>query len=210
MERVLERVAELAVAHVPGAEEVSVTLLEEAGAHTAASSGGLAASLDERQYRLRSGPCLDAAQSGRVVRIDDTTNDVAYPDFSAVAARQGVRSVVSVGMQVPQRVLGAVNVYCSEDEALDAGAEQLLQVFAGCAAVALANHSLYASAQALGEDMRAAMASRAVIEQATGVLVAALRCTPAEAFADLARRSQQAERGLREVAVEIVQRAGRG
>ena len=207
--QVLERVAELAVAHVPGADEVSVTLLEGVRAHSAAFSGGLAVSLDERQYRLGFGPCLDAARSGQVVRIDDTANDGAYPDFSAIAARQGVRSIVSVGMQVPQRVLGAVNVYCSEDEVLDADAEQLLQVFAGCAAVALANHHLYASARALGEDVRVAMASRAVIEQATGVLVAGLHCTPREAFAHLSRRSQQSDRELREVATEIVQRAGR-
>ncbi|WP_432537449.1 ANTAR domain-containing protein [Kineococcus arenarius] len=62
---------------------------------------------------------------------------------------------------------------------------------------------------ALSTDLQIAMQSRAVIEQAKGVLVASLRCTPDEAFAHLVRRSQHANRELREIATEIVERAAR-
>ena len=207
---VLARVAELALACTPGAEEVSVTLLEGGKARSAAFTGKLAATLDERQYEGGFGPCVDAAQSGQTVRVNDTAAEETYPDFAAAAARQGVRNSVSVGMPMPQRVLGGINVYRFEGPPLDEDAVQLLQVFAGYAAVALANHSLYASAVSLSTNLQTAMQSRAVIEQAKGVLVAALHCTPEEAFAHLTTRSQHTNRKLREIAAEIVERAARG
>ncbi len=206
---VLKRVAELATACVPGAEEVSVTLLEGDKGRSAAFTGALAASLDERQYAAGFGPCIDAAQSGQVIRIDDTAAEETYPDFAAIAARQGVRSSVSVGMPMPQRIVGGLNVYRFDDAVLDADAVELLQIFAGYAAIALANHSLYASAVALSTNLQIALQSRAVIEQAKGVLVASLHCTPEEAFQHMVRRSQHANRKLREIATEIVERAAR-
>src|SRR5215218_1786363 len=48
--QVLARVADLAQACTPGAEEVSVSLLEGDKAHSAAFTGQLAVNLDERQY----------------------------------------------------------------------------------------------------------------------------------------------------------------
>jgi GAF domain-containing protein len=209
LSQVLARVAQLAQECVPGAEEVSVTLLEGDQARSAAFTGKLAATLDERQYEGGFGPCIDAAQTGQVVRIDDTTADELYPDFAATAARQGVRSSVSVGMPMPQRILGGINVYRFDEGVLDEDAEQTLQTFAAYAAVALANHSLYASSMTLSANLQVAMQSRAVIEQAKGVLVASLHCTPEEAFVHLAKQSQHANRKLREIAAEIVERAGR-
>ncbi|WP_432544395.1 ANTAR domain-containing protein [Kineococcus sp. SYSU DK002] len=210
LQQVLARVAELTLACVPGAEEVSVTLLEGEKAHSAAFTGKLAATLDERQYEGGFGPCVDAAQSGQVVRVDDTAAEDIYPDFAATAARQGVRSAVSVGMPMPQRVLGGINVYRFDEDPLDEDAVQILQVFAGYAAVAVANHSLYASSMALSANLQVAMQSRAVIEQAKGVLMATLHCTADEAFAHLATQSQHANRKLRDIAAEIVARtAGR-
>ncbi|WP_432523383.1 ANTAR domain-containing protein [Kineococcus sp. SYSU DK006] len=210
LHQVLTRVAELAKACVPGADDVSVTLLEGEKARSAAFTGALAASLDERQYEAGFGPCVHAATGGQVVRVDDTGHEDVYPDFAAIAARQGVRSTISVGMPMPQRLLGGINVYRFDEGALDEEAVQLLQVFAGYAAIAVANHALYDSAVALSGNLQIAMQSRAVIEQAKGVLVASLRCTPDEAFAHLARQSQHSNRKLRDIAAEIVERAGGG
>ncbi|MGI4894818.1 MAG: GAF and ANTAR domain-containing protein, partial [Janthinobacterium lividum] len=126
---------------------------------------------------------------------------------SAVAARQGVRSIVSVGMPMPQRILGGINVYRFDEPLLDQDSVQLLEVFAGYAAIALANHSLYASSTALNAHLQTAMQSRAVIEQAKGVLMARLHCSADEAFRQLATQSQHANRKLRDLAVEIVEGA---
>jgi GAF domain-containing protein len=205
--QVLARVAELAAACTPGAEEVSVTLLEGEQARSAAFTGRLAARLDERQYEAGFGPCLDAAQSGQTIRVDDTDSDETYPDYAAIASRAGVSNSVSVGMPLPQRILGGINVYRFGDPPLDADSVQILQVFAGFAAIALANHSLYSSAVALSRHLQVAMQSRAVIEQAKGVLAATLHCSPEDAFQHLVKESQRTNRKLRDLAAEIVEGA---
>ena len=206
--QVLTRVAELAQACIPGAEEVSVTLIEgQSGARSAAFTGQLAVALDERQYESGFGPCLDAAEAGQVVRINDTAKNDTYPDFAAVAARQGVRNSVSIGMPMPQRIVGGLNVYRFEDTPLDEDSVQLLEVFAGFAAIALANHALYASAVAVSANLQTAMQSRAVIEQAKGVLMGRLHCSAEEAFQHLATQSQHTNRKLRDIAADVIANA---
>jgi len=203
--QVLTRVAELATACIPGAEEVSVTLLgDDEGARSAAFTGDLAVHLDERQYESGFGPCIDAAEAGQVIRIDDTAHEDVYPDFAAIAAREGVRSIVSVGMPMPQRILGGLNVYRFDERAMDPDSVQLLQVFAGYAAIAVANHSLYASSIALSGHLQTAMQSRAGIEQAKGVLMAKLHCTAEEAFQHLVSQSQRSNRKLRDIAADVL------
>ena len=57
--------------------------------------------------------------------------------------------------------------------------------------------------------MQSAMQSRAVIEQAKGIIMGERRCTPDEAFAILAKVSQDSNRKLRDVAAALVERAAR-
>jgi GAF domain-containing protein len=209
--QVLSQVAELAKATIPGADEVSVTLVEEAGAdaRSVAFTGDLAVQLDERQYERGFGPCMDACLGGTSITISDTATEERYSDFGAVAARAGVRSSLSVGMPVPQRTVGGLNLYSRSAHAFDADAKALAQAFADYAAVALVNAALVDSKTALARQMEEAMASRAVIEQAKGILMARLACTADEAFTHLSRQSQRTNRKLRDVATELVASATR-
>jgi AmiR/NasT family two-component response regulator len=63
---------------------------------------------------------------------------------------------------------------------------------------------LYESTRTLAEQLQTAMESRAVIEQAKGVLMGQRRCTADEAFEILVKLSQQSNRKLREVAQALV------
>ena len=78
------------------------------------------------------------------------------------------------------------------------------ETFANYAAVALANAYLYSTTAALAEQMAAAMESRAVIEQAKGILMARQSISADDAFALLARASQTSNRKLRDIAAGIV------
>ncbi|WP_432511429.1 GAF and ANTAR domain-containing protein [Kineococcus sp. SYSU DK001] len=209
----LRRVADLAVECVPGADDVSITLLRNGKPFTAAFHGDLAVELDERQYSLGFGPCVAAAQSGGTVRIDDTAHDPDFTDFSVLAHRRGVRSVVAVGLPDPDRCQGAVNVYCFGNPphpVVTERAQRDLGLFARYAAVALGNAAALAAAGEKAEHLQIAMRSRAVIEQAKGVLVAEHGIGPDEAFELLSRRSQDENRKLRIVADEIVREAAAG
>ena len=81
---------------------------------------------------------------------------------------------------------------------------ELAETFAGYAGVALANAALYHSTLTYAEDMTAAMRSRAVIEQAKGIVMAQQHCSSEEAFATLTRVSQNQNKKLRDLAEQIV------
>jgi transcriptional regulator with GAF, ATPase, and Fis domain len=163
---VLNTISELAQRAIPGAEEVSVTLVRGDGAYTAAFTGGIALTLDEWQYKQDRGPCLDAAQAAAVVSVPDTGTDDRWTDWAARARAAGVHSSLSIGLPIQEAVVGALNMYGAKPEAFDSDAITLAQTFAGYAAVAMANANLYDTTASLAHHMQAAMESRAVIEQA--------------------------------------------
>ncbi len=201
--QVLEHVAEVTAATVPGASAVSVTLVEGTKPRSAGFSGPLAAALDERQYTHGFGPCLDAARTGTVVIIHDTTDCTAYPEFAELALRHGVTSVLSVGMPMLGQSIGALNIYCTSGS-LTSSDNDLGRIFAAYASVALSNAVVVSEATDAVEQMREAMASRAGIEQAKGILMARHGVDADEAFARLAHLSQTQNRKLREIAEDVV------
>jgi AmiR/NasT family two-component response regulator len=63
---------------------------------------------------------------------------------------------------------------------------------------------LYESTRDLAQNLDMAMQSRAVIEQAKGILMSQRRCDATEAFSLLAAASQRSNRKLRDIAQAIV------
>jgi GAF domain-containing protein len=207
LDQVLGRVAALAQEVIPGAAEVSVTLVSGDIAETAAHTGSLALALDEKQYDTGYGPCLAAAKEKAVFLIADMSAEERWPAFTANAVSLGVHGSLSVGMPVEDSVSGALNIYAVEPGAFDTAASDVAISFASYAAVALGNASLYSRTAALAEQMAEAMASRAVIEQAKGILIAQQHVSADAAFDMLVRASQVSNRKLRDIAQGLVDKA---
>ena len=207
IDRVMHQVADLAKHTIPGAAEVSVTLLLSKGAHTAAFTGQLALALDEWQYEHGHGPCLAAAETTATLSVSDMIHESRWPDWADRAVDAGAHSALSIGMPIYESVRGALNVYAGKPQAFDDEAILLGQTFADYAAVALANAHLYDTQTTLAQHLRAAMDARAVIEQAKGIIMGERRCSAEEAFAVLARQSQNSNVKVRDVAAALVGRA---
>lgn len=208
---VLQRVAELAQKSLTGVDEVSVSLI--GGTETAATpayTGQLALDADESQYDEGMGPCIEAAQGGAVVSVPDLEHEDRWPDYVPQALAVGVRSSLSVPLPVQEAVTGALNLYARTPHAFDEESVELAKAFAGYAAVAIANAQLYETTATLARQMEQAMASRAVIEQAKGLIMGQRRCTAEEAFELLVRASSHSNRKLRDVAAELIGSTQRG
>jgi GAF domain-containing protein len=206
---VLERVAGLAKDVIPGVDEASVTLIKNGKPRTVAFTGSLAVHLDERQYEQGFGPCLDAAVSGALIIIPDTRSEPTYKDFAETAARQGVTHTLSMGLPIGTSTIGGINLYGSNGEPYDDAAVEVAGTFAGYAAIAVANAAALADALDEVAGMRTAMQTRAVIEQAKGILMRDRRCTADEAFRMLVQASNVSNRKLRDIALSIVEDAQR-
>jgi GAF domain-containing protein len=210
LDTVMETVARLAKSTVPGASEVSVTLLEKGHATTVAATGTLAVAVDERQYARGSGPCLDSIAAGEPVRIDDMRTETRWPGYARDARTGRGREQLEHPVPVQRELSAALNVYSTSEHAFDDSSLELAETFAAYAGVALANMHLYEAQSKVAEQLQAAMQSRAVIEQAKGILMGQRGCSAQEAFDVLVRLSQDTNRKLRDVAQALVDEAAQG
>jgi GAF domain-containing protein len=203
----LAKIAELAKRTIPGASEVSVTLLGGAGAHTAAFTGRLALELDEWQYGQGHGPCLDASRAGDTLTVPDMRAETRWPDWAARALRAGSRSSLSIGLPAREHVTGAFNVYATEPDAFDDTAITIARVFADYAAVALSDDRHHEAQGALARHLQTAMDRRTLVEQAKGIIMGDRHCTPNEAATILNELSRYTNRSQGEIAAALVERA---
>jgi transcriptional regulator with GAF, ATPase, and Fis domain len=209
LDHTLGRIAALACEAIGDITEVSVTMVDGDKATTVVFTGQLAANLDERQYENGFGPCLDAAITGQTIVVD-LDADNPYRDFSSAGRRAGVTHTVSVGLPVPQRTVGALNLYASTPQPLADRTIERAQVFASYAGVAVANAALGNHTADLADQMRAARQSRSVIEQAKGILMQRLGCDADDAFSYLSKLCQRSNRKLPDIAQWLVENPGLG
>jgi GAF domain-containing protein len=204
MDVLLQRIAELAKQAIPGVAGASVTLISNDKAHTAAYTGQLALDLDETQYGRGYGPCLEAAVGEEILEITDARQETRWPDYTRIAVERGSLSSLSVPVPVREALHGGLNLYAVEAGAFDDDARDTATTFASYAAVAVHNMHLYESTRELADNLDIAMRTRAVIEQAKGILMSQRRCDATEAFTLLAAASQRSNRKLRDIAQAIV------
>ena len=203
---VLTEITEIAASRIPGAEATSITLLRNEKAFTAAYSGEMALAADELQYAHGAGPCMDAGRAGVLLRIDDMAAETRWPDYVAhVVTSTPVRSSLSVPLPYQGTSIGALNNYSTQTSAF-ASVESLRAAsdVAEAVAVAVANADAHAQLFDQARNMRIAMESRAVIEQAKGVLMAQQGIDAEQAFEVLRSASQRYNRKLRDIASGIV------
>ena len=201
---VLQRASEIAKRAMTGADEVSVTM-KNGHPTTVASSGALATEVDESQYETDSGPCLQAIAEGEVVLVADMATETRWPEYLPRAIAAGVGSSLSIPLPVDGAYVGALNSYSRTAHAFDQASVKLGQDLAAYAAIVLNNAGLYFTATTRADQLAEALRSRAVIDQAKGILMGARRCTAEEAFDILVRLSQQSQRKLRDVAQALVE-----
>jgi GAF domain-containing protein len=198
------RVAGLACRTLPCCDLASVTMITDGRPSTPVQTEPLAGDLDSAQYRSQRGPCLEAYDRRSVVREKIAENADRWPEFSAVAKRAGVRSVLAVPLVASDRTIGALNLYSRSDDCYDETDEENAVLFSEQAAVACANAEVYWRTYTLTEHLREALESRDVIGQAKGILMARRGCTPEAAFEALRKVSQHRNIKLRDVAEQVV------
>ena len=163
--------------------------------------------LDDAQYQSGAGPCLTVLDSHDPVALDDAGElEDRWEDFSRAARDLGIHSTLSMHLPVDSEELAAsLNLYSKQR--LEASSEQVEHAaqFAEQLAAAIVSVDAHRSTAKLARDLAEAMRTRAVIEQAKGILMADRRIDADEAFDQLAQLSQHSNMKLRDVARRLVQ-----
>ena len=203
----LQSILALILRVVPDCHAASVTVLDEKSEpSTIMATSAETYEMDRRQYVLRDGPCMDAARRQQVNRWSLQEARQRWPDFTRLAEEMGLRSYLSAGLSWEGAVLGALNLSSRDTAGFDQVDERMLALFTAPATAAIVVTSRYSKARDLAAQLEQALQSRAVIDQAIGIVMAESRCDPAEAFAVLGRASNNRNMKLRDLATEIVAR----
>lgn len=206
MNSLLQTVADLAKSVMPGTPEASVSVVVKGHPSTMASTGQLATDLDERQYERGHGPCLHAARTGELTEVTDTRTDPRWRDYMSRAVERGNLSSLSIPLAIDEteQVSGALNIYARLAKAFDEGSRAVAHRFGPYAAVAAGNMWAYQNARDMADNLQIALESRAVIDQAKGVLMERYKMSADQAFQVLSQASMHANRKVRDIAEELV------
>jgi GAF domain-containing protein len=205
VETTVELVTTLAAEAIPGAAGAGVTLVDERGKRSIASSNDLVSRADALQYQLDAGPCLTSWRQQLAVRIDDVTQDTRWPDWSAAAGQTGVRAVLSHPLVAGDACVGAIKVYATHPGAFDPHAQHLLALFARQAAILLVNSLTVADAHRSNSELSEALQAREILGLAKGILLARGAADETAAFALLVGASQRSHTKLHQLARRLVE-----
>lgn len=200
----LQRVAELCVRAVDGADGAGVTWVVARKPTTVTAAGDFVRRIDEIQYALDEGPCLEAYATQQMVLVENLEPEERWPRFTPAALGNGLRGVVAAPLSVHGAQLGALNIYALQSGVFDDAAVRTAELFAEQAAIVLANAQAFTRAQTTASNLGEALTSRAVIDMAKGIIMGQQKCTPEEAFDQLRQMSQRRHRKVREIAQELV------
>jgi GAF domain-containing protein len=204
----LDRLAKLTAQALPEGSSCGVTVRQNSRAVTLAASDEHTMRIDQLQYDFDEGPCLDTLATGELHYIADTASEQRWPSFCPAAHKHGVRSCLGLPLHGPTGQMGGYNFYSAWRDAFPEDSREQLETFAANAAGAIAVAVKLADQTQMSDDLHGALASRAVIDQATGIIMAQQRCDAAAAFDILRRASQNRNVKLRHLATEIVSQVG--
>ena len=203
----LQSILAMTLKLVPGCSAASVTVLDEKGQpSTIAATDEDTLELDRRQYLLNDGPCMDAARRQQVNRWNLAEAEQHWPDFASLAKEVGLRSYLAAGLGFGDQRLGALNLSSRDAEGFSRLDEGTVALFIAPAAAAIVTMTRYSRARDLADQLNQALRSRAVIDQALGIIMAESKIDAQRAFAVLSRASNNRRMKLRDLAAEIVTR----
>ncbi|MGW5867446.1 ANTAR domain-containing protein [Streptomyces sp. NPDC055239] len=154
---------------------------------------------------VRAGPAVEAYRTATAVAPGDLASaPAAWRDFTLQARTAGYTYASAVPLRLRQETLGSLLLLRTGPGPLPVADLALAQAFADAAAVGLLHARALREADTLNEQLRTALHSRILIEQAKGFLAARRGISPVEAFETLRRRARHHRVRLAAVAQEVI------
>jgi GAF domain-containing protein len=164
--------------------------------------------IEDLQYTLGEGPCVDAHRDGIVtVEPDLADPSVArWPAFAPPALAGGARAVFGFPIRVGAVRLGALNLYRGRPGALSDDQHADALVMAAVAARAILASQNEARAGQLAVDLETDANVHPVVHQAAGMVSIQLDVSVGEALIRLRARAFQTDRLVTDVGADVVAR----
>jgi len=175
---------------------------------TLSASDEVSRLMEELQYTLGEGPCVDAYRQDRVVAEPDLAGPLAgrWPAFGPAALRAGARAVFGFPLQVGAVRLGALNLYRDRPGPLSGEQHADMLVLAGVAARWVLQAQAGAAPGAVAGELEAGADLHFAVHNAAGIVSVQEGISVADALVRLRAFAFANDRRLADVARDVIAR----
>jgi hypothetical protein len=205
LNRLLNLILETAV-DMLGFDAATVTTRHDGSLSTVGATDQRVLLMDEAQYDSGEGPCLSVLDpSGPIIWTHEDDED-RWQAFREAGQQLGVTSSLSLHVPADEAAefAASLNFYSRRNLVLAEEQMRGAEAFAAQLAAAMQTVDAAKATARLASGLAEAMRTRAVIEQAKGMLMAEKQISADEAFQLLSQTSQTANTKLRDVAQRLV------
>jgi GAF domain-containing protein len=153
------------------------------------------------------GPCIECCRSGRAQTDIDLSTAGArnrWPQFASRAAAAGFVRTQAIPLRLRQRVVGALNLFHERTGNFTSADQALAQALADIATIAILQQRTLHRSQLEHLQVQTALNTRAVVEQAKGILAERWHTTIDDAFTILRNHARTHRSRLTDVAHQVI------
>jgi hypothetical protein len=201
------RLVAMCAAGVPVTGAGIIVMTDSGPGAMLASTDGPARTMEELQFSLGEGPCVDASRSRHPVLqpVLAAIGVQRWPGFAAGALGVGVRAVFAFPLQIGGIRVGVLDLYRDVEGPLDD--EQLAQSLAYAdAATLILLHLQAGKGDGARPELVAMVEDRAEVHQATGMISVQATLGLADALVRMRAHAYAAERPILQVARDVIAR----
>jgi GAF domain-containing protein len=172
------------------------------------TTNDVSALIEEMQYTLGEGPCVDAFRQGRPVLVPELaeTTEVRWLAFAEPVTAAGARAVFGFPVTIGDVRLGVLSLYRDQPGPLSAEQHANALAAAEVAARAILNMQADAAPGDLGAELEAGANFRFVVHQAAGMVAVQLTVPVDDALLRLRAHAFSTDRLVVDVATDVINR----
>jgi ANTAR domain len=202
--RSLSQLVDLAARQVPACSGASAVLWRNGEPAVVTASHPSLPELIDVQIRSGRGPMLDALGRGEPSSCPDTLEETRWPEYASAALRQGVRCSISLAHRSGTEAV-SLSLFSARPRTLGPDSVAIAERLVNLGGSVVGFASEYGEARRAARQLRDAADSRAVVDQAKGVLMHALGLSADEALKRMRQVSQARNLKVTEVAARVIE-----
>ena len=159
------------------------------------------------QLGAEAGPCIESYFSGQPVLVPDIRESPPeWERFRQSALEQGFGAAYALPLRLRETTIGTLNLFQNAARAMSDEDLTAAQAFADVATIGILHERSLRESDVIRQQLQNALNSRILIEQAKGVIAQRNTVSMDEAFTLLRSYARNNQRGIAEVAADLVGR----
>jgi len=191
-----------------GSTAAGILLADDAGElELVASTSESIRLVEMMQLSAEAGPCIEAYFTGQAIIVADIDKSPPqWSRFRASALEQGYNAVSALPLKLRETTIGTLNLFQNTVGRMNDDDLTAAQAFADVATIGILHERSLRESSIVQQQLQNALNSRILIEQAKGVIAHSRTVSMDEAFRLLRTFARSNQRGIAEVAAEVVGR----